>query len=208
MLSVSTNDRSAAHFATSIPNGAINIPQIPIIITNARRGSLMISPCISSISRLPIQFSISPTVWNNNDLDTAWNIISINPAHTASGCPTPAQAVISPRLEIVEYASTFLPSLCEIARRDAAKKVNPPITVTITPVILPDIRGERRSNIYTPTLTIVAECNNALLGVGATMAPRSHLENGICALLTRAANANNVTGARTSGTLFVSIAVS
>ena len=42
----------------------------------------------------------------------------------------------------------------------------------------------------------MAECSSAEVGVGATMAPKSHLENGICADLVSAAKASIATGNR------------
>jgi hypothetical protein len=48
--------------------------------------------------------------------------------------------------------------------------------------------------VYGAIFTIVEECSNALTGVGATMAPKSQLENGICAPFIKAAIAINATG--------------
>ncbi len=45
---------------------------------------------------------------------------------------------------------------------------------------------------------MVAECSSALVGVGATMAPSSQPQKGICALLVRAANASRATGVSTA----------
>ncbi len=85
-----------------MPNGARNMPKMPTVITNASFGRRTIRPCISSILRLPVLFSTAPTERNISDLETAWNISSKMAAHTASYMPTPAHAVISPRLETVE----------------------------------------------------------------------------------------------------------
>ena len=144
MLCASTNAFKAAHFEISIPNGARNIPAIPITITRARNGDAIISPCISSISRLPVAFSIAPTAWNIIDFDTAWNIRRSIAAQTVSSVPTPAQAVMRPRFEIVEYASTFLPSLTVTANRLAIKNVKPPTSATIIPACVPCIAGAMR----------------------------------------------------------------
>ena len=46
----------------------------------------------------------------------AWNRIRKQAAHAASGVPTPAQAVIRPRFAMVEYASTRLALVCEMAK--------------------------------------------------------------------------------------------
>ena len=204
----SMKDFRAAHLAISMPNGARYIPQIPIIITTASRGSLMIRPCMSSILRDPVTFSTAPTHRNISDFETAWKITSITPAHTASGRPTPAQATISPKLEIVEWASTRFPSDVAIAIRDAAKKVNPPIKVTRTPVSVPSSIGEMRIRRYTPAFTMVAECKRADVGVGATIAPRSQPQNGNCALFVIAAKASITSTIMTPGQAFLSMASS
>ena len=46
------------------------------------------------------------------------------------------------------------------------------------------IRGESFRTMNTPALTMVDECRRADVGVGATMAPRSHVCTGIWAALT------------------------
>ncbi len=51
---VSTNDTSVAHFATSMPNGAMNMHMIPSIMKRASRGMRSNRRSISSISRLPM----------------------------------------------------------------------------------------------------------------------------------------------------------
>ena len=174
--------------------GTTAIPNMPIVMTKASLGYLTIIPCISSTSLLPVEFSYAPTDMNIMDLVTAWNIRSIMPAHTASGMPQPAAAVISPRLDMVEYARTFFPSDTVIARSDAAKNVNPPIAETMTPTYVPCIIGDSLSSRYTPALTIVAECKSAEVGVGATIAPSSQPEKGSCADLVSAAKASIAAG--------------
>ena len=62
-------------------------------------------------------------------------------AHVVSAVPTPAQAVIRPRFEIVDIASIFFASVCDTAIRDAAIKVNPPINAMNVPTGVPAIRG-------------------------------------------------------------------
>lgn len=61
--------------------------------------------------------------------------------------------------------------------------------VTVTPAGLPPSDGASRISRYTPALTMVEEWSMADTGVGATMAPSSQPENGICADLVRAAPA-------------------
>ena len=80
-------------------------------------------------------------------METEWNIMRKIPAHTVSWAPTPAQAVIRPRFEMVEKASTFLPSLWEMAMIEAAKKVKPPIKTTTFPVAVFPMAGARRKRM-------------------------------------------------------------
>ena len=51
---VSTNALSAAHFETSMPNGARNIPAIPTTRVHVRYGYLLTKPCMVSISLEPV----------------------------------------------------------------------------------------------------------------------------------------------------------
>ena len=57
-------------------------------------------------------------------------------------------------------------------------KVIPPTNGTILPVIVPVISGASLIIRKTPAFTMVLECRSADVGVGATIAPRSHDENG------------------------------
>ena len=77
-------------------------------------------------------------------LAMAWNSISSTAAQTVSSSPMPAQATIRPRLEMVENASTFLPSFWAMAIMLAARKVNPPIKLTMTPAVVPASAGASR----------------------------------------------------------------
>ena len=128
----------------SMPKGARYMPAMPMPMIYASRGSRRISPCICSISREPMLFSVAPTASNNIDLLTEWKIMSRMAAHTVSSTPMPAQATISPRLETVEKASTFLASFWAIAIMLAAMKVKPPMKATMAPVSVPYNAGERR----------------------------------------------------------------
>ena len=101
------NDVIAAHLEMSIPRGARNIPAMPMSIMSAILGILVKSPSMSSMSLLPMWCSTVPTHRNMRDLVMAWKTVSIIPAQTASGVPTPAQVTIRPRLAIVEYARTL-----------------------------------------------------------------------------------------------------
>ncbi len=100
--SMSTNDTSVAHFATSMPNGAMNMHMMPSIMKRARRGMRSNSRSMSSMSRLPMWCSAVPTHRNRSDFAMAWKTMRKTAAQTASGVPTPAQAQIRPRLAIVE----------------------------------------------------------------------------------------------------------
>ena len=154
----STNDVIAAHFETSIPKGARNIPAIPIIMNAASLGILTKRPSISSISLLPILCSAVPTHKNSSDFVTAWNMISIMPAHTASAVPIPPHVTISPRFAIVEYASTLLALLCEIAANDAIRNVIPPTIIVMIPAkLLIPSTGASLIIMNTPAFTIVDE---------------------------------------------------
>src|SRR5699024_12838441 len=65
-------------------------------------------------------------IWNSMDLLTEWKIIKKTAPQTVSSTPVPAQATISPRLEMVEKASTFFPSFWAMAIMLAIMKVKPP----------------------------------------------------------------------------------
>ena len=52
-------------------------------------------------------------------------------------------------------------------------------------------------SIKTPALTMVDECNKAEVGVGATMAPSSHVWKGICAAFVIPAKLKQVSGKTT-----------
>ena len=99
---VSTKDTSVAHFAMSMPKGAMNMHMMPSIMKRARRGMRSNKRSISSMSRLPMWCSAVPTHRNSSDFAMAWNSTRKQAAHTASGVPTPAQAVMRPRFAMVE----------------------------------------------------------------------------------------------------------
>ena len=75
---------------------------------------------------------------------TEWKIISSTAAQMVSSAPMPAQATISPRLDTVENASTFLPSFWAMAIMLAAMNVKPPMNATVMPVAVPASAGARR----------------------------------------------------------------
>ena len=61
----------------------------------------------------------------------AWNRTRNVAAQMASGVPTPAHATMRPRLAIVEYASTRLALLCEMAMNEHRANVMPPTSTTM-----------------------------------------------------------------------------
>ncbi len=97
-----TNASIAAHLEISMPNGARNMPAIPMNIMTAILGIRTMSPSMSSISLLPIRCSIAPVPRKRSDFATAWKTISRMAAQTSMWVPTPAQAAINPRFAIVE----------------------------------------------------------------------------------------------------------
>ena len=187
----------AAHLETNIPNGARNIPEIPTIIKRAKRGILEKRPSMSSISLLSKLCSAVPTQRNSNDLVMAWNMTSIMAAHTVSLVPIPAQAIINPKLATVEYANTRLALLWEIAAKEAIRKVTPPTIMAIIPAPFQPSTGDNLIIRKTPAFTMVEECSKAEVGVGATIAPSSQLEKGICAALVIPANTSSAAGTTT-----------
>ena len=67
-----------------MPNGARNMPAMPICIMIATRGMRTTSPDMSSMFRLCSLCSTTPTHRNNRHLATAWKMINRMPAQTAS----------------------------------------------------------------------------------------------------------------------------
>ena len=205
---VSAKETRVAHFATSMPNGAMNMHKMPSIMNRERRGMRSKSRSMSSMSRLPMWCSAVPTHKNRSDLAMAWNRMRNAAAQTASGVPTPAQATIRPRLAMVEYASTRLALVCEMAMNEQSANVMPPTSTVMmagTDASSPPcgakepayMTGESLTSKNTPALTMVEECRSAEVGVGATMAPRSHVWKGICAAFVSPASASAVTGSAT-----------
>jgi NADH:ubiquinone oxidoreductase subunit 5 (subunit L)/multisubunit Na+/H+ antiporter MnhA subunit len=123
--------RIAAHLEISMPNGARNMPAIPITIIAAIRGIRTIRPFMSSISRLLIRCSTVPTERNMSDFEIAWKMIRRIAAQIASAVPIPAQATTRPRFAIVEYASTLFAFVWEMAIPEAMRKVNAPTNARV-----------------------------------------------------------------------------
>src|SRR5512143_1987871 len=113
--------------------------------------------------------------------------------------PTPAHMTIKASVAIVEYARTRLASLCDTAMNEANRNVTAPMQAMQIPAG-PLLRiGETLSKRQTPAFTIVLEWRSADTGVGATMAPVSHVEKGICADFTSPAKARSTAGSITAG---------
>ena len=83
------------------------------------------------MSRLPILCSAVPTAKKSRDFATAWKMMRKMAAHTAPSVPTPAHATMSPRLEMVEYASTRLALDWLMAASAAKRKVAMPTVMTM-----------------------------------------------------------------------------
>ena len=99
---------------------------------------------------------------------------------------------------MVEYASTRLALDCEIAMNEQSMNVTPPIITHMAAGSGHTTRmGASLMSRNTPAFTIVDEWSKALVGVGATMAPSSHVWKGICAALVRPANASAQVGSAT-----------
>ncbi len=92
----------ATHFDISMPKGARNMPEIPIIMQTASFLDTSISMSIFSTFLLPSSFSMEPTDKNSKDFETAWKITSNIAAQIDSRVPTLAHITISPRFAIVE----------------------------------------------------------------------------------------------------------
>ena len=76
-----------------------------------------------------------------------------------------------------------MPLLWLIAAKEANRKVTPPTNMASRPASLSPSTGLNLIIKKTPALTMVEEWSRAEVGVGATMAPKSQDENGICAVL-------------------------
>jgi hypothetical protein len=87
-----------------------------------------------------------------------------------------------PSCDSVEYASTFLMSLCAIAISAAIVSVTSPMIAMNSRASGVKI-GNIRATRYTPAATIVAAWISALTGVGPSIASGSHTCSGNCALL-------------------------
>ena len=110
-------------------------------------GKRTIRPFMSSISRLLIRCSTVPTQRNMSDFEIAWKMIRRIAAQIASAVPIPAQATISPRFAIVEYASTRLALDWEMAIPEAIRNVNAPTNARVYPMTVPWKTGANRTRM-------------------------------------------------------------
>ena len=110
---------------------------------------------------------------------------------------------------MVEYASTRLALVWLMAMNEHSMNVMPPTRTTMSEgaaassppcadMVPAYMTGASFTSKNTPAFTMVEECRSAEVGVGATMAPRSHVWKGICAAFVRPANASALTGSAAS----------
>src|ERR1700722_4091599 len=99
----------------------------------------------------------------------------------AENAPTPHAMNMYPSCDTVEYARTFLISVCAMPIVAAKKAVIVPMMATTVSAI-----GARskitcdRETMYTPAVTIVAAWISAETGVGPSIASGNHTYKGIC----------------------------
>ena len=88
-----------------------------------------------------------------------------------------------------------------MAMNEQSMNVMPPVSTTIAPGMSETANtGASFSSRKTPALTIVEEWSRAEVGVGATIAPRSQVWNGIWAAFVMPARASSAAGrAATTG---------
>src|SRR4029077_8962329 len=95
---------------------------------------------------------------------------------------TPSATNMKPNWEMVEYASTFLMSVCTTATVAAKKAVSAPVmAMTCDASGACMYRPDSRAIRYTPAVTIVAAWISAETGVGPAIASGNHTYRGICA---------------------------
>jgi len=82
------------------------------------------------MSRVPVSWSMMPAAMNSDALNVAWLRMWNTPATTAIGVEMPNSSVISPRCEMVEYASRPFRSCWKIANHAPTSSVSAPTVVT------------------------------------------------------------------------------
>ena len=140
---------------------------------SARRSPPRARNC--GISRVPVSWSTMPTTKNSAALNAAWLSRCAVPAKRPSSDARPYRLISRPSCDTVEYASRALRSVWRRASHDPQNSVARP-SGTSSPdhrALLPKISPNLATST-TPALTMVAECRNAEMGVGASMAVGSH----------------------------------
>ena len=120
--------------------------------------------------------------------------MSINAAIKVTDVPTAPIIIISANRAMVEWARIRLKLSCDNATMADAANTNPVNAMIIHATGVFFNAGDNLKMIKGAIFTIVDEWSNALTGVGATIAPSSHLLNGICAPLINAAMLKNARG--------------
>src|SRR5690606_36880297 len=168
------------------------IASVPIHIVTQVTGMYFFSPpmlrmsCASAwlcvwCSASCIAWMTAPEPRNSSALKKACVIRWKMPAANA---PTPTPMNMYPSCETVEYASTFLMSVCTSPIVAATSAVSAPIPATEICETGASANGTLdRATRQTPAVTIVAAWISAETGVGPAIASGSQTYSGICALL-------------------------
>ena len=82
----------------------------------ARTGSRRPSPESRRRSRVPVAWSMTPTVRKSADLNSAWAMVIVRPAAASSWLPAPTSTMRKPSWLTVPKASSSLRSVCRSAR--------------------------------------------------------------------------------------------
>ena len=167
-----------------------------MVITRAVNGPLSPRRSISEDCLRWKTRSSTPAFRKSIHLEIPWNNTSTSEATTVTGVPTAPIMIIRASRAMVEWASIRLKLSCDKALMAEAIKTKPvrPMITMATGVSFS--AGDKRSIIKGAIFTMVEECSKALTGVGATMAPSSHLLKGSCAPLIKAAILNRASGSR------------
>ncbi len=122
-------------------------------------GMTLNSPLSRPMSRVPLSWSMMPAAMKSDALKVAWFMMWKTAATAAIGLFMPSSSVISPRWLMVEYASSPLRSLWNIAAYAPSISVMAPVPPTSqNHSSVPENTGQSRAIRNTPALTMVAEC--------------------------------------------------
>ena len=112
----------------------------------AMKGSRRARPDSSPMSRVPVVWSIAPTIMNSVALNSECANVMANPAMVASREPTPMTVVIKPSWLTVPYAKISFRSRCFSAIQPPSSMVNPPVdSTTRCQVFTADRSGAKRA---------------------------------------------------------------